>query len=113
MPSNSLPKDHGLQYRNAETTWEAEGDDLNDTNDDFIESRESLCEQGLNMIIEHHDLANLDPTLFLSYCPQYDQRLASVMKKHSSNNMGDKRQILRRRELKKRLALRFLRKRMS
>ncbi|CAF0763601.1 unnamed protein product [Adineta ricciae] len=117
IPSNSLSKDHDLQHHSAEPAWKAEEDDVyddaDDDDDDVTESRENLCEQGMNMIVQHHDLSKLDPTLFLAYCPQYDQRLASVMKKYNSNNMDNKRQILRRRELKKRLALRFLRKRMS
>ncbi|CAF0756339.1 unnamed protein product [Adineta ricciae] len=112
ITSNSLSKDHDLQHHNAEATWDAEEDDVYE-DDDVTESRENLCEQGMNMIVQHHDLAKLDPTLFLAYCPEYDQRLASVMKKYNSNNMDNKRQTLRRRELKKRLALRFLRKRMS
>ena len=112
-----MTKDHDLQRHNAETAWEAEEDDVYDDDDDdddaVTESRENLCEQGMNMIVQHHDLSKLDPTLFLAYCPQYEQRLASVMKKYNSNNMNYKWRTFRRRELKKRLALRFLRKRMS
>ncbi|UJR34000.1 hypothetical protein I4U23_021414 [Adineta vaga] len=66
----------------------------------------------MNMIVQHRNLAQLDPSILLSYCPHYDERLALVLKNHVSHGMN-KRNPLRRRELKKRLASRFLHKRMS
>lgn len=106
----------------------------NDHDDDYEvdEPQENLCEQAMNMIIHHPDISKLNPSIVLNYCPQYEERLAWIQEHHNRTSKEDlqegskqipsdlsmlidykKRQALRRRELNKRVALRFIRKRMS
>lgn len=103
-----------------------------DDDDDVDEPRESLCEQAMSMIIHHADISKLNPSIVLNYCPQYKQSLAWIQEHHNRTSKEDlqegfkriqshspilfdynKRQALRRRELNKRVALRFIRKQMS
>jgi len=118
-------------------------DDDNDDNS-YGESLEDNCEQAMAMVVRHRNFDKLNPSVLLSYCPHYDERLALARennntlcetKKHELNikhkgqqlkgeryddpynsddnnddDDDDKRRALRRRELKKRVALRFIRK---
>jgi hypothetical protein len=97
----------------------------------------------MDMIIRHRNFVQLDSSILLNYCPHYDERLAlakennntlcenkkqelNMIRKRqqskrkrndnfseSDDDDDDKRRALHRRELKKRVALRFIRKRMS
>ncbi len=116
--------------------------DDEDDNDDG-ESWENVCEQAMNLIVRHHNIDKLNPSILLTYCPHYEQRLALVRENNNTlcetkkqeinirrkrqqlkkkryddfsdcdDDNDDKRRSLCRRELKKRFALRFIRKRMS
>lgn len=103
--------------------------DGNDDDDDEVdETLESICEQAMTMVVRHRNFPNLNPTVLLGYCPHYDERLALARqnktlcgnKKQETQELekkryddDDRRRALRRQELKKRFALRFIRKRMS
>ena len=142
-PSSNSVINHRLtpdEYRSIPDQHEETNTDLNDQNADAVpafatdddysvdESQDSICEQAMNMIIQHHDISNLDPSILLHYCPQYDQRLAWIQQNHDQLLKGrftqkqsasstpidhDKRRGLRRRQLNKRVALRFIGKQMS
>ena len=123
------------EYRSVSYPADDISTDFNDHHDDDYdvdEPRESLCEQAMDMIIHHPDISKLNPSVVLNYCPQYEQRLAWIQEHHNRTSKEDlregskriqsdssmlidynKRQALRRRELNKRVALRFIRKRMS
>jgi len=132
-PSCKSPVNYRLcqeEYRKLRRRQDEASAELSDDNGDYVdEGRESICEQAMDMIIQHRDISKLNPSIFLHYCPHYDERLALVQennntlheeKKQEQNREGyddsidgDKRYALRKRELKKRSALRFIRKRMS
>ncbi len=119
-----------LRRRQEETSTEFDDDDGDDYYAD--KSRENVCEEAMDMVIRHRNIAKLNPSVFLYYCPHYDERLILVRENNhtlcenkkqelrrkryddsSDNDDDDKRRALWRRELKKRFALRFIRKRMS
>lgn len=98
---------------------------IHDYDDDYAdESLEHICESALEMIAHHPNIDNLNPSLLLSYCPHFKDRLALVIENknkttndHSdSNNDGEKKKkkkkrTLRKRQLKKQqFAFKFIRK---
>lgn len=116
-------------------------DDNNDDTDDD-ESRENVCEQAMSIIVKHRkNIAKFNPKLLLSYCPHYNERVALVksnnytlcenkkqelinkrnqqqLKRDQDDDFYDsdeyvQRRALRKKELKKRSALKFIRKRLS
>jgi hypothetical protein len=135
----SCPEEYReLRRRNDEVTSDV--DDNDDTDDD--EPRENICEQAMKMIVKNpQNIAKLDPLILLTYCPHYDERLALVRANNNTlcenkkqelidkqkrqqskreqddgfnaSDDDDQRRALRRKELTKRFAFRFIRKRMS
>lgn len=78
------PQDYStLRLRQVDAT-------LENDNDDADESRESICEQAMHIIVQHHNIDNLNPAILLAYCPHLKERLAAIMEKNDIASNANK-----------------------
>ncbi len=139
-PSSKSSVNHPLcpeEFQELRRRQDEANTEFDDEDDDNVDrSRENVCEEALDMIVRHRYITKLNPSIFLYYCPHYNERLTLVQKnnntlcenrkqisktkrdddssdKDNDYDGDDKRRALSRRELKKQFALRFIRKRMS
>ncbi len=141
-PQSKSPVNHHLcpeEFRDLRRLQNDASTDFNDDDDDDNDadrSRENVCEEAMDMVVRHRNIAKLNPSIFLYYCPHYGARLTLIQERNNTicedrkraskrkryddssdrdvnYDLDDKRRALSRRELKKRIALRFIRKRMS
>ena len=129
------------EYRELSRRYDESNSDADDDTD-VDEPRENVCEQAMSIVVKHRkNIAKFNPTLLLSYCPHYKERVALVKSNNYTlcenkkrelinkrnqqqfkrdqdddfydSDENDQRRALRKKELKKRSALKFIRKRLS